>query len=71
MVTIYGLEKNCTDEVCEHGFASDVHKNELGDFDVVLSEEIKVSFHFGTLKLEDIRDRIQLDQLDFVKVVIK
>lgn len=71
MVTIYGLSINHVDELAEVGFIDEVHINEGGQYDVDLSEEIKVSYHFGTLKLSDIKNFIELDQLDFVKIVIE
>ena len=70
MVTIYGVSKDYIDKLIEIGFIDTARRDQGGDYDAELSEEIKVQFHFGTLTLSDVKDTIELDQLEFVKVSI-
>lgn len=70
MVKIYGLTQSQIDKLAEVGFIDEVKPSEGDLYDVTISEEIKLVYHFGELALHDNVDRVELDQLDFVKVEI-
>ena len=71
MVTIYGLSKSQIDKIYEVGFLDELYSRDDELFDVAISEEVRVIYHFGDLSLNDGFNTITFDQLDFVKVVIK
>ena len=70
MVTIRGVSRETLDKIENLGFIQEARRNFLNEFEIDLLEEVKISYHFGTLTLSDNQDEFKLDQLDFVEVEI-
>ena len=70
MVTIRGITREDLDKIENLGFVQEARRNFLNEFEVDLSEEIKITYHYGTLTLSDNYDEFKIGQLDFAEVEI-
>lgn len=71
MVRIYGLSRHSAHEIENFIKVVDFEgTNEIDDCDVTLFEHVRAYYAFGMLKLTDGTNEIEIDSLDFEKLVI-